>query len=213
MRLEAEEEGMYKRMDRRDWYRRFSAILAAMGVIFLILIAAGYRSWQMVYFAVISVAGVAVMFICYRNKDQYIMDMSGCFLELEEERLLICQPMRAQEYETASVLTTEVEGLAAESRNGCPRFYVMVKADCKKSRITADGREYRVIRVESFGYAGEEFWTLFLTFREEVSKHQEVFPLKIPAGKKWRKQIQFPYPILYVFLYFVPVIVPLLSYH
>ena len=75
MRLEADEEEMYTRMDRRDLYRRFSAILAAAGVVFLILIAAGYRSWQMIYFALVSIAGGLALFACYRNKDQYVMDM------------------------------------------------------------------------------------------------------------------------------------------
>ena len=56
VRLEADEEEMYTRMDRRDLYRRVSAILAVAGAVFLILIVAGYRSWQMFYFALVSVA-------------------------------------------------------------------------------------------------------------------------------------------------------------
>ena len=213
MRLEADEEEMYTRMDRRDLYRRFSAILAASGVVFLILIAAGYRSWQMIYFALVSIAGGVVLFACYRNKEQYVMDMSDCFLELREGILTVCQPLRAQEYETAKIDSTEVGGLAEEKKSGRPRFYVMLKENSRNSRITAGGNSYKIIRVESFGYDGETFRTLFLKFRDEVSKGFEVSPLKIPVDRKWRKRMQFPFPVLYLFLYFVPVAVLLLSYY
>ncbi|MCC2817237.1 hypothetical protein LK537_08040 [Lachnoclostridium pacaense] len=213
MRLEADEEEMYTRMDRRDLYRRFSAILAAAGVVFLILIAAGYRSWQMIYFALVSIAGGLALFACYRNKEQYVMDMSGCFLEIREGILTVCQPLRAQEYETAKIDSTEVGGLAEEKKSGCPRFYVMLQENSRNSRITAGGNSYKIIRVESFGYDGETFRTLFLNFRDEVSKGFEVSPLKISVDKKWRKRMQFPFPVLYLFLYFVPVAVSLLSYH
>ena len=40
MRLEANEDEMYKMMDRRDLYRRFSVIYAAAGMILLFLVAA-----------------------------------------------------------------------------------------------------------------------------------------------------------------------------
>lgn len=213
MRLEADEEEMYKRMDRRDLYRRFSAILAAAGVIFLILIAAGYRSWQMIYFTLVSVAGGLALFACYRYEDQYVMDVSGCFLELREGILSVCQPLRAQEYETAKIDSSEVGGLAEEKKSGRPRFYVMLKENSRNSRIIAVGNAYKTIRVESFGYAGEKFRILFLNFRDEVSKGLEVSPLKIPADKKWRKRMRFPFPVLYLLLYFVPVIVSLLSYY
>ncbi|WP_314723549.1 hypothetical protein [Enterocloster bolteae] len=212
MRLEANEDEMYKRMDRRDLYRRFSVIYAAAGMILLVLVAAGYRSWQMIYLEAISVIGAVVLFTCYRNKDQYVMDMSNCFLELEEGTLTICQPLRVQEYETAKIDIREVEGIAAEKRKGRPVFYVMLK-EGRDRRSVADGNTYRVIRVESFGYGCGEFWTLFLNFRDQVSKVVEVPPLKIPADKKWRKPQQFPFPALYLFLYTVPVIVPLLSYY
>lgn len=213
MRLEAKEEEMYKRMDRRDLYRRFSVIFAALGAGFIILIAAGYRNWLMVYFAVLSVAGVVVLFLCYRKVDQYVMDMEGCFLELKEGRLDICQPMKAQEYERATIWLDEVEGIAAESRNGRPRFYAMLKEDHKNSQIQADGTVYRIIRVESFGYTGEEFWSLFLKFREEISQSLGAIPLKISEHKKWRRIQPIPYPLLYVLLYFVPLIMPLLFYN
>lgn len=212
MRLEADEEEMYKRMNRRDLYRRFSAILAAAGVVFLILIAAGYRSWQMIYFALVSMGGGLALFACYWNEGQYVMDMSGCFLELREGILTVCQPLRAQEYETAKIDSAEVGGLAEEKKNGSPRFYVMLKENSRNSGITVGGNSYKTIRVESFGYASEKFRTLFLNLRDEVSKGLEVSPLKIPADKKWRKRRQFPFPVLYLLLYFVPVVVSLLSY-
>ena len=200
-------------MDRRDLYRRVSAILAVAGAVFLILIVAGYRSWQMFYFALVSVAGGLVLFACYRNKDQYVIDISGCFLELKEGILTVCQPMKAQEYETAKIDSTEVGGLAEEKKSGCPRFYVILKENSRNSRITAGGNTYKTIRVESFGYSGEQFRILFLNFCNEVSKGLEVSPLKIPADKKWRKRQQFPFPVLYLLLYFVPVAVSLLSYY
>ena len=210
MRLEAKQEEMYKRMDRRNLYRRFSVIFAALGAGFIILIAAGYRNWLMVYYAALSVSGVVVLFLCYRKVDQYVMDMAGCFLELKEGRLDICQPMRAQEYERATIWLDEVEGIAAESRNGRPRFYAILKEDHKNSQIQADGTAYRIIRVESFGYTGEEFWSLFLKFREEISQSLGAIPLKISEHKKWRRIQPIPYPLLFVLLYFVPLIVPLL---
>lgn len=211
MRLEAKEEEMYKKMDRRDLYRRFSVIFVALGAGFIILIAAGYRNWLMVYYAALSVSGVVVLFLCYRKVDQYVMDMAGCFLELKEGRLDICQPMRAQEYERATIWLDEVEGIAAESRNGRPRFYAMLKEDHKNSQIQADGTAYRIIRVESFGYTGEEFWSLFLKFREDISQSLGAVPLKISEHKKWRRIQPIPYPLLYVLLYFVPLMAPLIS--
>ena len=213
MRLEANEDEMYKRMDRRDLYRRFSVIYAAAGMILLVLVAAGYRSWQMIYLELISMVGAAALFACYRNQDQSVMDMSNCFLELEEGTLAICQPLREQEYETAKIDIREVEGLWAEKRKGRPVFYVMLKNAARDSRIMADGNAYSVIRVESFGYGGEEFWALFLNFRDQVSKLRPVLPLKIPADKKWRKPPRFPFPVFYLLFYAVPVIVPLLSYY
>ena len=167
----------------------------------------------MIYFMLVSVAGGLALFACYRNEDQYVMDMSGCFLELKEGILTVCQPLRAQKYETAKIDSSEVGGLAEEKKSGRPLFYVMLKENSRNSRITAGGNAYKTIRVESFGYASEKFRTLFLNLRDEVTKGPEVTPLKIPAGKKWRKRIQFPFPALYLLLYFVPVIDSLLSYY
>ena len=87
----------------------------------------------------------------------------------------------------------------------------MLKEDYKNSQIQADGTACRIIRVESFGYTGEEFWSLFLKFREEISQSLGAVPLKISEHKKWRRTQPIPYPLLYVLLYFVPLMAPLIS--
>ena len=94
MRFEPSEEAMYRRMDQKE---RILYLIAACGLIgsFVFLLGVINQNWYVAGGAVcFAVCFIAVMVWRYRALGQRIMPLTGCFLEVRQDCLLVRQPQR-----------------------------------------------------------------------------------------------------------------------
>ncbi|MDR1548413.1 MAG: hypothetical protein LBT06_07495 [Hungatella sp.] len=206
MELIATDDDMFIRMDRRDYYRKLLLACAGIGVVLMICLAVGYRMWTVYYWIGVSISGSLWFYVCYRKEDDSIVSMEDGSLKLTEDGLTIRQPRSSSQFLMAKICYCDITGIAEEEKVGRPRFYVRIKPEARDSRIMESGKEYLVGLVDSFGYEKQEFWKLYLEFRDRAAKMVPVPEVKILRDKKWKNPGIFTIWLLYPALYLVPVI-------
>lgn len=192
MRLMATEDDVYRLMDLKDRYLLGSILGCALIGISVYLLAAGKWYWDIGYLFAASCLGV----ICFIRKiwkiKRKIMGAGNCYLELEKDCLVVCQPEKNGHYESCRIFYEEIEKIVEGSRRGIPEFYVVIKAgeEEQQSFILLDDEEEkrRIFCVRSLGYETQKFIQFYKQLLWEVpgkvrilgTKNQEIWRMKRP---------------------------------
>ena len=98
MRFEPSEEAMYRRMDQKE---RILYLIAAGGLVGSLVFLLGVinKNWYVAGGTVcFAVCFIAVLVWRYRALGQRIMPLTGCFLEVRQDCLLVRQPQQQERY-------------------------------------------------------------------------------------------------------------------
>lgn len=189
MQLKASNEDVYKLMDVRE-----GCILLAIacGISFFFscwfLIREDAR-WDYGYLAFASLLGFVLFLIRIVKAGQRIMEADSCFLSLEEESLVVCQPGKNGHYEKCRIFYREIEKIVEGSRRGVPEVFVVMKAtEGGQSFILLDEEEQRrlIFCIRSYGYDREAFrkfykklcWTVPGKVHIFGTKNQEAWQMR-----------------------------------
>lgn len=190
MRLMATEDDIYKMMDRRDHYLFGTVLCSVAAGISSYLLANGKWCWDILYLSVVSCLGVLLFIYQIWKINCKIMGAGNCYLELEQDCLVVCQPEKNGHYESCRIFYKEIEKIVEGSRRGIPEFYVVIKAteEERESFILLDDDEQDrlIFCVRSLGYENRQFIEFYRKLRWEVpgkvrvvgTKQQEIWNMK-----------------------------------
>lgn len=178
MRLDATEDDMYGLMDKRDC-SLFGAIACGVAAgMSLYGLLCGEKRWDCVYLLLVFLLGVVLLVYQMWDTDCRVMETKGCYLELDQGCLVVCQPEKCGRYESCRIFYGEIKQVIEGSRRGVPEFYVIIKklGDERKSFILLDDREEErlAFRVCSLGYGKQEFTTFYRQFRQKLPENVPV---------------------------------------
>lgn len=173
MRFEPSEEAMYRRMDQKE---RILYLIAACGLIgsLVFLLCVINQNWYVAGGAVcFAVCFIAVMVWRYRALGQRIMPLTGCFLEVRQDCLLVRQPQWQERYETCQIFLSEIEQIVWSSRKD--GFYVQFH-DKGKSLVLLRGKQSGpIFHIRPFGYRKEEMESVYQAIKERLPASASVF--------------------------------------
>lgn len=192
MRLMATEDDIYKLMDLRDRYLLGSILGGVAVAISFYLLTEGKWYWDIVYLFVASSVGIFLFVrqICKINRK--IMGAENCYLELEKDCLVVCQPEKNGHYESCRIFYEEIEKIVEGSRRGIPEFYIVLteNEEENESFILLDDEEEkrRIFCVRSLGYETQKFiqfyrkllWQVPGQVRVLGTKQQDIWKMKRP---------------------------------
>lgn len=188
MLLKAKEDDIYTMMDRRDLY--FLGIgLCGIAAGISGYLMSRYLRWDFLYLSIACFSGI--FFLAFRalHINRKIMEANQCYMQLEEDSLVVLQPEKNGHYETCRIYYSEMEKIVEGSRRGVPEFYIVIKnEEERKSFILLDDEEEKrlIFCVRSLGYEIEEFREFYRKLKWEVpgkvrvigTKRQETWSLK-----------------------------------
>lgn len=212
MRINANDEDVFRLMDQKEHYLIGAGICSVAAVAAGLVLGCGAIKWDWVYLLCISVIGAAVCFCRIQKIDQRIMEASHCFLELENDSLVVCQPEKNSHYEICRIFYEEIEKIVEGSQRGNPELYIVLRNNLehRQSFILLDQKEQDrlIFCVRSLGYKKEAFRQFYQKLRWKVpgkvhifgTKYQEIWDMK-------RKNPEIIMISLMVLLYVVPKII------
>lgn len=189
MELKAKDDDIFKMMDRRDMYLLGIAVCGIASGLSLYLLSSRNIRWDYLYLSAAFLFGTFFLIFQAFRISRRIMEANQCYLRIEEESLVVCQPEKNGRYESCRIYFTEMEKIVEGSRRGIPEFYVVIRNDeDRRSFILLDDEEEErlIICVHSLGYDIEAFKEFFRKLKWEVpgkvciigSKSQETWELK-----------------------------------
>lgn len=188
MLLKAKEDDIYTMMDRRDLYLFGTGACGIAAGISCYLLSR-YLYWDLLYLSAASFFGVLFMIIRTVHISRQIMEANQCYLQLQQDCLVVLQPEKNGHYECCRIFYDEMEKIVEGSRRGIPEFYVVFRNDeDRRSFILLDDEEEErlIFCVRSLGYKSEEFRNFYHKLKWEVpgkvriigTKRQETWNLK-----------------------------------
>lgn len=186
----ASEDDIYRMMDLRDRYLLGIVLCSVAAGISSYLLVNGMWCWDIVYLSVVSCLGVLLCIWQIWKLNHKIMGAGNCYLELEQDCLVVCQPEKNGHYESCRIFYEEMEKIVEGSRRGIPEFYVVIKAteNERESFILLDDDEQDrlIFCVRSLGYENRRFIEFYRKLLWEVpgrvrifgTKQQEIWKMK-----------------------------------
>lgn len=173
MRFEPSEEAMYRRMDQKE---RILYLIAAGGLVgsLVFLLSVINQNWYVAGGAVcFAVCLIVVLVWRYRALGQRIMPLTGCFLEVRQDCLLVRQPQRQERYETCQIFFPEIEQIVWGSmKDG---FYIRFQGNGKSSALLRGKQSGPIFHIRPFGYRKEEMESVYQTIKERLPASASVF--------------------------------------
>ena len=173
MRFEPSEEAMYRRMDQKE---RILYLIAACGLIGSLVFLLGVinQNWYLAGGAVgFAVCLIVAMVWRYRALGQRIMPLTGCFLEVRQDYLLVRQPQLQERYEACQIFCPEIEQIVWSSRKD--GFYIRFHDNGKSSVLLHGTQSGPIFHIRPFGYRKEEMESVYQEIKERLPASAVVF--------------------------------------
>ena len=173
MRFEPSEEAMYRRMDQKE---RILYLIAAGGLVgpLVFLLGVINKNWYVAGGTVcFAVCFIAVLVWRYRALGQRIMPLTGCFLEVRQDCLLVRQPQQQERYEACRIFCPEIEQLVwSGMKEG---FYIRFHDNGKSSVLLRGKQSGPIFHIRPFGYRKEEMESVYQAIKERLPASASVF--------------------------------------
>ena len=173
MRFEPSEEAMYRRMDQKE---RILFLISSCCLIVSLIFLLGFinQNWYLAGGAVcFAVCFIVAMVWWYRGVSQRIMPLTGCFLEVRQDWLLVQQPQRQERYEACQIFCPEIEQIVWSSvKDG---FYVRFHSSGKSSVLLYGKQSRPIFHIRSFGYRREEMESVYQAIKKRLPASAVVF--------------------------------------
>lgn len=213
MELFARKEDMYLLMDEQAEDKRFVMMNAAIIVVMLVIfvVTGGNYPLTVAWIIVLSLINFIRGYRSYKEKDRMLMDISDCYIRLNEGVLQIRQIAGNELYETCKIPVEDIRRVVEEYQIGNAGFYIYVDLKERTLMDTVTGAE-DLFFVRAFGYELNEFKELYRKLISELNAETEVIASIDQLA--WGVHVPTAFRRMYrlFILYLIPFVVHLVLY-
>lgn len=211
MELRADRDEMYRLMDEQAADRLL--LILDLAVFIGTGLAAAHFGRRFAPVAIWLVTASAVRAVkarmAYRRKERFLMDISDCYIRLEDGALAVRQPAGDGAYEESCVETADIVRMVEEPEAGLisAGFYVYVRGETPPDPKSRFG-ETEIFFIRRLGYGAEDFRKLFWNLVQCLPAGTDVWQEREGSGEWPREAPSIGVRIATrLLLYFVPVLV------
>ena len=109
LRLQANEEDVYRLMDTKEryfWMIGIGSLLEGIAAYFLYF---RIKCWDLLYLCVILALGIILLLRQAVKISRKIMEAEVCYMELDVDSLAVCQPEKNGHYECCRIFYNEID--------------------------------------------------------------------------------------------------------